>query len=93
MQKPSRIASSPILLFLLTPHRSGRLTSIMKTQTIASEPHLTQADLDRVASPEEAELLNMRCHQEDCFVHGSELDNSPHEATPVISFQPINTRP
>ena len=66
---------------------------MMKTEPITPGQHLTQADLDRVASPEEAELLNMRCHQEDCFVHGSELDNSPHEATPVISFQPINTRP
>jgi len=66
----------------------------MKTQPIIPEPHhLTQADLDRVAAPEEVASLTLRCHQEDCFVHGSELDAFHHETTPITTAPPISRQP
>lgn len=52
--------------------------------------HLTQADLDRVASHEEAESLPLLCHQEDCFVHGSELGVLPTQETAILG-NPSNT--
>jgi len=62
----------------------------MKTQPITPAPHLTQADLDRVASPEEAASLSLRCHQEDWFVHSSELDAYPREITSITTAQSAN---
>ncbi len=47
----------------------------MKTpiQSQTALTHLTQADLDRVASQDEARSIPMLCDEEDCFIHGSEL--------------------
>lgn len=64
----------------------------MKTLIHIKEPHLTQRDLERVASPDEAESLPLRCHEEDCFVHGSELggatdDDSVPPANPSTSVK------
>lgn len=62
----------------------------MKTQTQIHEnpgPHLTQADLDRVASPDEAESLPLRCHEADCFVHSSELGVAT-AGNPTLSKNP-----
>lgn len=61
------------LRWVLIPIVGWRLTYAMKTLIHITEIHLTQVDLDRVATPEEAESLPLRCHEEDCFVHGSEL--------------------
>lgn len=63
----------------------------MKTQPEKEGTHLTQADLDRVASPEEAGSLPLLCHQEDCFVHGSELGVLPTQeaAIPANPSNPV----
>lgn len=58
----------------------------MKTLIHIKETHLTQRDLERVASPDEAESLPLRCHEEDCFVHGSELGVVTNEE----SVPPVN---
>jgi hypothetical protein len=67
------------------PAAAGRLTIIMKTIAKNSEAHLTQADLDRIATPDELISLPLRCHQEDCFVHGSELGTLPAQDTDASS--------
>ncbi|MBK1829467.1 hypothetical protein JIN77_01915 [Verrucomicrobiaceae bacterium R5-34] len=44
-----------------------------QNQTPSDLPHLTQSDLDRVVSADEAQSIPMLCHEADCFIHGSEL--------------------
>lgn len=67
----------------------GRFRRLMDTMYTAlafdkNSPHLTQADLDRTVLPEEAARLPLRCHGDDCFVHGSELGVVEPYSAPAV---------